>query len=72
MGYVLVRLRVPLLTAVAWATVVFFVLGGPLALRHRALAGFLPSLDAVIGLADAVINSWIRLLTTPAAGGRRR
>ena len=68
-GYVLVRLRVPLLTAVAWATVTFFVLGGPLALRHRALAGFLPSLDAVLGLADAVINSWIRLLTTLPPSG---
>lgn len=69
LGYVLVRLRVPLLPAAAVAVVVFFVLGGPLALRHRALAGLLPSPDAASGLADGVVNGWIRLLTTlPPAG----
>ncbi|HEU5082428.1 MAG TPA: transglutaminase-like domain-containing protein, partial [Acidimicrobiales bacterium] len=68
-GYALVKLRVPLLAGVAAATVVFFVLGGPLALRHRAVAGVLPSADAVSGLADGLINGWIRLLTTlPPAG----
>jgi hypothetical protein len=68
-GYVLTKLRLPLLAAVGLATAVLFVLGGPLALRHRALAGFLPSPSAVSGLADGLVNGWIRLLTTlPPAG----
>lgn len=68
-GYVLVKLRVPLLTSAALAAVVFFILGGPIALRHRALGGVLPSPDAISGLADALINSWMSLLTTlPPAG----
>lgn len=69
-GYALVRLRVPLLTGVGLATAVFFVLSGPVALRHRALAGFLPSPDAMSGLADGLVNGWIRLLTTLPPAGR--
>ncbi|MGV3760313.1 MAG: transglutaminase-like domain-containing protein, partial [Actinomycetota bacterium] len=69
LGYVLVRLRIPLLVSAAVAVVAFFVLGGPIALRHRAFAGFLPSPDAASGLADGVVNGWMRLLTTlPPAG----
>jgi hypothetical protein len=68
-GYALVKLRVPLLAATGLAAVVFFALGGPLALRHRALAGVLPTAAAVSGLADGVVNGWVRLLTTlPPAG----
>lgn len=68
-GYVLVKARVPFIVALALGTVAFFVLGGPIALRHRAAAGFLPSADAVSGLAGALINSWKQLLTTvPPAG----
>lgn len=69
-GYLLVKFRVPLLVGVALATAVFFALSGPLALRHRAIAGFLPSPDAVSGLADGLINGWIRLLTTLPPAGR--
>lgn len=69
LGYALVRFRLPLLVAAAVAVVVLAVFSGPLALRHRALAGVLPSPDAAVGLADGVINGWIRLLTTlPPAG----
>ena len=49
LGYVLARLRVPLLVSTAVAVVVFFVLGGPLALRHRALGGFLPVAGGDVG-----------------------
>src|SRR5690606_25292273 len=69
LGYVLVRLRVPLLVSLAASILVFAVLGGPLALRHRAISGVLPSPDAVAGLADGMVNGWMRLLTTlPPAG----
>lgn len=69
LGYVLVRLRVPLLASVAICIAVLFLLSGPVALHHRAIAGFLPSLDAMSGFADGVINGWMQLLTTlPPAG----
>lgn len=68
-GYVLAKLRVRLLPATAIAVVVFFVLGGPVALRHRALGGVLPSPSAVNGLADGTVNGWKQLLTSlPPAG----
>lgn len=69
-GYALVKLRAPLLAGVALATAAFFVLSGPIALHHRALGGFLPSPDAVSGLADGLVNGWIRLLTTLPPAGR--
>ena len=68
-GYALSKLRVPLLAATAIAIVVFFVLGGPVAMHHRAVAGFLPSPSAVTGLADGTVNGWKQLLTSlPPAG----
>ena len=70
LGYVLVRLRLPLLVSAAVATVVFVVLSGPVALRHHAIAGVLPSPDAVSGLADGMIDGWMRLLTTLPPAGR--
>lgn len=69
-AYVLVKLEPPLLGGVALATIAFFVLGGPVALRHRAVGGILPSPSAVTGLADGVLNGWIRLLTTLPPAGR--
>lgn len=69
-GYVLVRTRLPILAGAAVSLVVLFVLGGPLALRHHAAAGFLPSPDAVTGLADGMVNGWIRLLTTLPPSGQ--
>ena len=69
LGYVLAKLRAPLLVGVAVSAVVFFVLAGPVALRHRAIAGFLPGPEAVSAVASGLVNSWIRLLTTlPPAG----
>lgn len=70
LGFVLVRLRVPLLVSVAIGTVVLFLLSGPIALRHHALVGFLPSPAAMSGLADGLINGWVRLLTTLPPAGR--
>ncbi len=69
-GLVLVKLRPPVLFGAGVAVFVFFLLGGPLALRHRAAAGFLPSIDAVSGLADGMINGWILLLTSLPPAGR--
>lgn len=69
-GYGLAKLRAPLLVAVATATAVFFVMGAPVALRHHAVGGVLPSPAAIGGLADGVINGWIELLTTLPPAGR--
>jgi len=69
LGYVLAKFRVPLLASTAIAIVVFFVLGGPVALHHRAAAGVLPSPSAVTGLADGTVHGWKQLLTSlPPAG----
>ncbi len=68
-GYVLARFRVALLPATAVAILVFLLLGGPVALHHRAVAGVLPSPSAVTGLADGTVNGWKQLLTSlPPAG----
>ena len=64
LGYVLAKFRVPLLASTAIAIVVFFVLGGPVALHHRAAAGVLPSPSAVTGLADGTVHGWKQLLTS--------
>lgn len=69
-AYVLVKLKPPIIVGAAIATVTFVVLAGPVALRHRAGAGFLPSADATTGLADGVVNGWIQLLTTLPPAGR--
>lgn len=68
-GYVAAKLRLPLLLAALTAVVVFFLLGGVLALRSDAIAGLLPSFDVLEGLVDGAVNGWARLLTTvPPAG----
>ncbi|MFD5224366.1 transglutaminaseTgpA domain-containing protein [Microbacterium sp. NPDC058342] len=46
--------------------VVYFVFGGALALPHTAIAGFLPSLDTLAGLAIGAVTSWKQMLTTVA------
>ena len=69
-AFVLVKLKPPIIVGAAIATVTFVVLAGPVALRHRAGAGFLPSADATTGLADGVVNGWIQLLTTLPPAGR--
>jgi len=45
---------------------VYFVFGGPLALPHTTIAGVIPSLDTLGGLALGVVTSWKQLLTTVA------
>lgn len=69
-GFVLLRLRTPLLVGLAVWVAALFALAGPLAVRHRALAGVLPSPDAMSGFADGAINGWMRLLTTMPPAGR--
>ena len=69
LGYVLVKLRVPLVIGVALAAATFFLFGGPIALHDRAVPGSCPVPDALTGLADGMVNGWNRLLTTlPPAG----
>lgn len=69
-GLIIHRLRLTAPAAAGLAIVVFLVLGGPIALRHRAIGGILPSPAAVTGLVDGIIEGWIRLLTTlPPADG---
>ena len=68
-GYLLAKLRIPLLAGAAVGLVGFFLLGGLVALRTDAIAGFLPSSEVWSGLIDGSINGWVRLLTTvPPAG----
>lgn len=68
-GYVLARLRPPLLVGAAAAGLAFFLLGGIVALREDAIAGVVAGPDVWSGLIDGVINGWVRLLTTvPPAG----
>ena len=68
-GFVLGKVRAPLLVSVATGVVVFFVFAGPIALHHRALAGLLPSPAAFSAAAEATITGWKNLLTTlPPAG----
>lgn len=69
LGYLLAKVRASLLGSTAIAIVVFFVLGGPVALRHRAIAGVIPSPSAITALADGTVNGWKQLLTSlPPAG----
>lgn len=70
LGLVLAKTRPPLLAGVAVGVGTFFVLGGAIALRDRAPLGFLPSPAVFSGLADGLVNGWIRLLTTLPPAGR--
>lgn len=45
---------------------VYFVFGGALALPHTTIAGFVPTLDTLVGLALGAVTSWKQLLTTVA------
>jgi hypothetical protein len=57
-----------LLTA-AEATVVFFVLGGSIALPDTAIVSVVPTLSTIRYLGSAVVDGWAQLLTTtPPAG----
>ncbi|WP_084468076.1 transglutaminase-like domain-containing protein [Actinokineospora inagensis] len=63
-GHVANVLRQPLVTVIAMTVAVFFLLGGAVVLRDRAVAGFLPGPDALGGLAKSSVDSWKQLLTT--------
>lgn len=69
-GFTALKVRLPFLAGLAVTLVALFVLAGPIALRHRATAGFLPSPDASVALADAAITSWVDLLTSLPPAGR--
>lgn len=58
------------LVSVGALFVLHILVGGSLALRAQATAGFLPSLDTLRGASEAVVSGWKELLTTaPPVGG---
>ncbi|GAA3026297.1 DUF3488 and transglutaminase-like domain-containing protein [Actinokineospora globicatena] len=63
-GHVANVLKQPLITVVALTVAVFFLLGGAVVVRERAVAGFLPGPDALGALARSSVDSWKQLLTT--------
>lgn len=56
--------RQPMITVIFLTVVVFFLLGGAVALREQAAAGVLPTPGTVLGLADVGVHGWKQLLTT--------
>ena len=58
------RTKVPTLVIVAALFALYVVLGGAIALRSQASAGFLPSLDTVTGALTGCVSGWKELLTT--------
>jgi transglutaminase-like putative cysteine protease len=58
------------LLVAAAVVVAYFVFGGAVALRDQALAGFLPTLDVLSGLALGAVQVWRQVLTlqTPLDG----
>lgn len=57
-------LRQPVLMVAALTVVVFFLLGGAVALRGQAVAGVLPTPSVLVDLADLSVHGWMQLLTT--------
>ncbi|CCH28426.1 transglutaminase-like domain-containing protein [Actinosynnema sp. NPDC047251] len=70
-GFLATGLRQPMITVAFLTLAVFFLLGGAVATRERVVAGVLPTLESVSGLADLSVNAWKQLLTTlpPVDGG---
>jgi len=70
-GHLANVLRQPMIAVAAMTLAVFFLAGGAVALRSKALAGFLPSGASLHGLADESVHGWKELLTTlpPVDGG---
>jgi len=58
------RRRWPALLVIAALLGTYVLVGGVIALRDRALFGFLPSLDTVQGAIEAIVGGWKELLTT--------
>lgn len=69
-AHLLVRAKLPVLVAAAVLAVVYLVVGGVVALRDRAIAGFIPSGDTIVGAARTAVFGWKELITTnPPVGG---
>jgi len=58
------RLSVPVVVMVPVLFLTYAVLGGAIALRDRAYAGVIPSLDTVVDALRASVLGWKQLLTT--------
>ncbi|MBM7771508.1 hypothetical protein JOD54_001712 [Actinokineospora baliensis] len=63
-GHIANALKQPLVTVVALTVAVFFLFGGAVVMRDRAVAGLLPGPDVLGGLAQSSVDSWKQLLTT--------
>lgn len=63
-GHAANALNQPIIVVALLTVAGFFLLGGALVLRDQAVAGFLPDLDTVQGLARSAVDSWMELLTT--------
>jgi hypothetical protein len=57
------RFRWPSFAVLLLGSAVFLVLGVPLAVPGRAIAGFLPSWDGILDLLSGVVFGWKQLLT---------
>ncbi len=55
--------RLPLLVPLAGVTVLYLLLGGPLAVRRDLVGGVLPSGQTLLDLADTSVHGWKRLVT---------
>ncbi len=60
------RFRLGILSLAGLTVAAYFLLGGPLALAHTTIAGFVPTLETLRELAVGAITSWKSLLTTVA------
>ena len=63
------RLVLPAVTLAATALVTVAVMGGVLALRATALAGVVPTVETLRGLAQGFTRGWLDLATTPPPAG---
>ena len=63
-GHLANVLRQPMIAVAAMTIAVFFLLGGAISLRAKAVAGVLPSAGTFHGLADESVHGWKHLLTT--------
>ncbi|MBI9115948.1 transglutaminase domain-containing protein [Sanguibacter sp. YZGR15] len=60
----------PVMTTVATLLVLYVLLGGALAVPTTTVAGVVPTLDTLTGLADGVVTSWKQILTLEPPLGR--
>jgi hypothetical protein len=69
LAYLGFRTRQSTPVVLALGLVVVVALSGAIALRPSSIAGVLPTLDTVTGLAQGVTRGWIELVTTPSPVG---